>query len=368
MNDFLQNIRNEARTVAENALLPDRLNEDWRDGHPSRLAAALAEALAEGPKGVLHVEVKGVGEGVRVTPLADADLSGKPWEVRSIGSEKLAALHRMHAADGLVVEIAPGVQLDDPLVITYETEGRSLPYTLVMAGEGSRAAVEERLITRNGGLMAAVRRVCVEKEASLSYRSDQLGSEKSEAFVIGDYTLEARAELRLLSRHENALWAREETTVELRGEDARADIFSANSLGGRQVLDQRTRQLHPVPHAASNLLYKNVLDGKAEAVYAGMILVCPGAHGSDAYQSNRNLMLSEDAEIHSMPGLEILADDVRCSHGSATGSLDTEELFYMMSRGVPADEARKLAAAGFLQEVTEQFLGERSDAQSTIES
>lgn len=368
MNDFLQNIRNEARAVVENTPMPDRLNEDWRDGHPARCATALAKVLADGPTAVLSIDVQGVVDGVRVTPLSEADLSGKPWFVRSIGSEKLTALHRMHAAEGLAVEIAPGVHLKDPLVITYETDGCSMPYTLVMAGEGCRASVEERLITHNDGLMATLRRVCVAKDAFLSYRSEQIGSGKSEAFLVGDYTLEECAELRLLSRHQNALWAREETTVELRGEDARADVFSANALDGRQVLDQRTRQLHPVPRAASNLLYKNVLDGKSEAVYAGMILVCPGAHGSDAYQSNRNLMLSEDAEIHSMPGLEILADDVRCSHGSATGSLDTEELFYMMSRGVPAEEARKLAAAGFLQEVTEQFLAERSDAQSTFES
>lgn len=98
-----------------------------------------------------------------------------------------------------------------------------------------------------------------------------------------------------------------------------------------------------------------MLDGYATAVFAGNIYVSPGAHDTDAYQSNRNMLLSENACIHSLPGLEILADRVRCSHGSASAPMDEEQLFYLLSRGIPRHQAQLLVAEGFLQDVAERF-------------
>ena len=121
------------------------------------------------------------------------------------------------------------------------------------------------------------------------------------------------------------------------------------------MLDQHTRQVHHVGGVASDLLYKNVVDDSATAVFAGNIYVAPGAHHTDAYQSNRNMLLSEKATIHSLPGLEILADKVRCSHGSASAPMDEEQLFYLLSRGIPRQEALQLVAEGFLADATNRF-------------
>ena len=148
---------------------------------------------------------------------------------------------------------------------------------------------------------------------------------------------------------------REETVAEIYAPGADNQLCSANKLDLNQVLDQHTRQIHHVGGATSNLLYKNVLHAKATATFAGNIYVAPGAHNTDAYQSNRNLLLSEDATVNSLPGLEILADKVRCSHGSASGPIDEEQLFYLLSRGVPCDEAHQLIADGFLLEAQDKY-------------
>jgi Fe-S cluster assembly protein SufD len=118
-----------------------------------------------------------------------------------------------------------------------------------------------------------------------------------------------------------------------------------------QEFDQRTLQDHLKPDTTSDLLYKNVLSDNARTVFSGLIKVEPGAHRTDAYQKVRNLLLSDDAEANSMPGLEILADDVRCTHGATSGQIEPEELFYLKSRGIDDFAAKQLIARGFLNEV-----------------
>jgi Fe-S cluster assembly protein SufD len=120
---------------------------------------------------------------------------------------------------------------------------------------------------------------------------------------------------------------------------------------GDQHFDHSTRQDHEVPHATSDLLYKGALDDRARSIFRGLIKVFPKAQRTDAYQTNRNLILSRNAEATSLPNLEIEADDVRCSHAATVGQLDQEELFYIMSRGVPRHEAERLVVFGFFGEV-----------------
>ena len=120
---------------------------------------------------------------------------------------------------------------------------------------------------------------------------------------------------------------------------------------GKQHFDHSTRQDHKVPNATSDLLYKGALDDAAHAVFRGIIKVFPKAQRTDAYQTNRNLLLSKDANSTSLPNLEIEADDVRCSHAATVGQLDEEELFYIMSRGIPRNIAERLVVFGFFGEV-----------------
>ncbi len=118
-----------------------------------------------------------------------------------------------------------------------------------------------------------------------------------------------------------------------------------------QHFDHNTSQDHVAPHANSDLLYKGALDGASKAVFRGVIRVHEGAQQTDAYQTNRNLLLSEDAVADSLPNLEIAADDVKCSHGATVGQLDEDSLFYLMSRGLPKEKAERLVVLGFLGEV-----------------
>jgi Fe-S cluster assembly protein SufD len=148
---------------------------------------------------------------------------------------------------------------------------------------------------------------------------------------------------------------RGESLSKLAGEGSRSVMLSINPLDGDRHIDQRTLQDHAAKNATSDLLYRNSLDDKSQAIFAGLIRVEPGSSGTDAYQKVENLVLSDDAVAHSMPGLEILNDDVRCTHGATSGGVSADELFYMQARGIPANTARRLVVAGFFNSLLDRI-------------
>jgi Fe-S cluster assembly protein SufD len=152
-----------------------------------------------------------------------------------------------------------------------------------------------------------------------------------------------------------ARYARFEGLSRLIGEGARSDMLAVSVATNEQEFDARTLQDHISPHTASDLLYKNALDDRAHCTFGGLIRVEPHAHFTDAYQKVRNLLLSDDAEANSMPGLEILADNVRCTHGATSGQINADELFYLNSRGIPTKVAQRLIVSGFLNEVIKRL-------------
>ena len=135
------------------------------------------------------------------------------------------------------------------------------------------------------------------------------------------------------------------------GSGARSEMLGLSVGSERQEFDQRTLQCHDVPNTWSDLLYKNALDDRSKSIFKGLIRVAPGAAKTDAYQNNRNLLLNPEAEADSMPGLEILNDDVRCTHGATTGQIDRDQLFYLMARGIDPRTGAQLLAHGFFEEV-----------------
>jgi Fe-S cluster assembly protein SufD len=137
----------------------------------------------------------------------------------------------------------------------------------------------------------------------------------------------------------------------LDGPGSRSDMLGLYFAERDQHFDHNTRQDHKSPHAESDLLYKGALYDSSRAVFRGIIRVHPGAQHTDAYQTNRNLLLSGEARADSLPNLEIEADDVKCSHGATVGQLDEEELFYLMARGIPRAQAERLVVFGFFGEV-----------------
>jgi Fe-S cluster assembly protein SufD len=158
-----------------------------------------------------------------------------------------------------------------------------------------------------------------------------------------------------LNLHLGGKYSRFESLSRLIGEGARSDLLAVSVANGEQEFDARTLQDHVSPHTASDLLYKNALDDRARCTFGGLIRVEPHAHFTDAYQKVRNLLLSDDSEANSMPGLEILADNVRCTHGATSGQIDEEEMFYLRSRGIPPAMARQLVVTGFLNEVIQRL-------------
>ena len=148
--------------------------------------------------------------------------------------------------------------------------------------------------------------------------------------------------------------ARFENQTRIEGTGADVKMYSLTVAEESQEFDQRTFQTHNAGNAVSDLLYKNALLDKSRTIFSGLIKVAEGAQQTDAYQTNRNLLLDPTAEANALPGLEILANDVKCSHGATTGNVDRRELFYMMQRGIAKRDAMKLMVFGFFEEVIEQ--------------
>jgi Fe-S cluster assembly protein SufD len=145
------------------------------------------------------------------------------------------------------------------------------------------------------------------------------------------------------------------TELDLEGQGASGRMSGFYFVDGTQHLDQDTQQNHLAPNTTSDLLFKGGLIEKARSVWQGMIYVAPGAQRTDGYQANRNLILSKGARADSIPGLEILADDVRCTHGATIGQLEEEPVFYLMSRGLPRAEAERILVDGFFTPVMERI-------------
>jgi Fe-S cluster assembly protein SufD len=175
--------------------------------------------------------------------------------------------------------------------------------------------------------------------------------------------LERNSQFNNISLQLGSAQTRVESRGDILGEGAEFNNYSLSLGRNDQLFDQRTIQHHIAPHGKSNLLFKNALLDESKAVFSGLIKVDPKAQNTDSFQTNRNLLLSKEAEADSLPGLEILANEVKCSHGATTSKIDEQELFYLQSRGISKSIAEKLIVLGFFEEI----IG-RAGNSETIES
>jgi len=278
-----------------------------------------------------------------------------------LGSKKFAALHQANVRAGTFIYIPKNTEVALPLESVHWLHGRNssvFPHTLVIVGENSKVTVIDRFESSspaNPGLACGVNDLILEPGAKLVYVNIQNWNRETLAFQINSTIVGRDASAINMALNLGARYARTESVSRLVGEGGRSDMLALSVADGAQEFDQRTLQDHRKPSTASDLLYKNSLNDQARTIFAGLIRVEPGAHHTDAYQKVRNLLLSDDAEANSMPGLEILADDVRCTHGATSGQVDAEELFYMLSRGIPLRQAQQLIVFGFLNEVIERL-------------
>jgi Fe-S cluster assembly protein SufD len=290
-----------------------------------------------------------------------------------LGGAKLAALHTAHVSSGTFLYVPRNVELSLPLEAFHWLHGANastFPHTLLVLGENSKVTLIDYFESADDaapGLACGVNDLYLGQGAQLTYVSIQKWSRNTQAFHINNTTVARDASSKSLMLNLGAAYARSESVSRLAGPGSRSDMLSVTVADGAQEFDQRTFQIHQAPHATSDLLYKNSLDDKARTIFSGLIRVDPGAHKTDAYQKVRNLLLSDDAEANSAPGLEIEADDVRCTHGATSGQVDAEEVFYLRSRGIGKKEAQKLIVHGFLQEVVERLGNEAIAARLTSE-
>lgn len=281
-----------------------------------------------------------------------------------LGSKKFAALHKAWVKSGTFLYIPPDVEIEAPIEAFHWLHGSGgsvFPHTLIVVGRNSKVTLVdyfESAASDSAGFACGVNDLFIEEGAKLTYVNSQNWSRQTLAIQINSTVVGRDAHALSMNLNFGASYARTESASRLIAEGARSEMLAASVAAGNQEFDQRTLQDHRKPNTASDLLYKNSLDEKARTIFAGLIRVEPHAHRTDAYQKVRNLLLSDDAEANSMPGLEIMADDVRCTHGATSGQIDEEEVFYMLSRGIPRAEAQRLVVFGFLNEVIERLNNE----------
>ena len=273
-----------------------------------------------------------------------------------LGGAKFAALHHAQLQDAVVVIVAEKVEVAAPVEIVHWLSGEnasSFPRTIILAGARSKVTVVEYHLTANGdaGLSCGAAQVIAEKGAKVSYVQLNRHNAASKTLHFSTLRCERDAQVKHATFNLGAGYVRSEALSLVAGEGSRSDMLSVTLASAGQEVDQRTLQDHLAPHGSSDLLYKNVLFADAKTIFAGLIRVDHGAHFTDAYQKCRNLLLSDDCEANSMPGLEINADQVKCSHGSTSGRLNEEEVFYFQSRGITRQSAEHMISLGFTMEV-----------------
>jgi Fe-S cluster assembly protein SufD len=262
---------------------------------------------------------------------------------------------------GSFVYVPRNAKLDGPALVTavQDQSGSSLNWrTLIVLEEGAEAEVWEQYLSADedtDGLFNTVVELVVGQNARLRYVCGQALSEKSWIFGTQRAVVERDGQLDWVALGFGSARGKVRMETNLAGEGSHGKVTGAYAGHARQHLDFDTTQEHAAANTVSDLAFRGVLTGRSNAVWRGMIKVDPGAQQTDAFQESRNLLLSKRAHADAIPGLEILANDVRCTHAAAIAQIDPEQVFYLMARGIPRPIATRLVIEGFLAELVERF-------------
>jgi Fe-S cluster assembly protein SufD len=298
-------------------------------------------------------------EGVLVTTLDAA-----PSQLGSLVSgadDIFVALNDAGPRAGTFVYVPRGVVLDQPISLTAvqaHTGTLVNQRTLVVLEEGAQAEVWEQFLSAEDeldGVFNVVTELIVGDGANLRYVCGQDLSEKSWMFGAQRAQVARDARLDWVSLGFGSGNGRVRMETRLVGEGSEARVTGAYATHGRQHIDYDTTQEHAAANTFSDLAFRGVLAGRSTAVWKGNIIVDPGAQKTDAFQESRNLLISKRAHADAIPGLEIQANDVRCTHAAAVAQVDPEQLFYLRSHGMPEAEAKQLVIEGFLAALVERF-------------
>jgi Fe-S cluster assembly protein SufD len=316
------------------------------------------DAAAVATVGEAGVEVGEVPEGVTFEALTDA---AERLGTLVGADDKFTAHNAAFWKHGLIVRVAKGVELEKPLYVRIASTAADSSLfwrLLVVAEEGSRFSLIEEYVSGSADLRAysnAVTEMFVEQGAKLEYVSLQNYSAETWHFATHHARVERDAELDWVAGGFGSRKGKVRIQNDLAGPGATSRVTGAYFADGTQHLDYDTFQEHIAPNTTSDFAFKGALRDQASVVWRGMIRVEKHAQKTNAYQENRNLLLSEQAHADSIPGLEILANDVRCTHGATLSQVDRDQLFYAMARGLTRADAERLIVRGFFQDILDRI-------------
>jgi Fe-S cluster assembly protein SufD len=395
--NWLTERRLHAWEIYENTPIPSTRSEEWR--YTDLKKKLQLDSLAWPELVECEDDFAACPEGLKVAMLADHAASGHLWEIdglvfhediegelekkgvvltsfrkamdthpdllkelmatKAVPPEegKFEALNAALWTDGILLYVPEGVHMELPVRVTrwVSQEGVALfSRTLIVAERGSRVSFVDEILSQDmekQTLVSNAVEVFARDGAQVQYVSLQrLG--RGAFYQSSQRTLAQRdSTLDTLNVSMGASVSRVDLNAQLLGPGANSDMLGLYFGDNTQHFDHNTSQDHLAPNTASDLLYKGALDHESRSVFRGIIRVHPDAQKTDAYQTNRNLLLSDEARSDSLPNLEIQADDVKCSHGATVGQLDEESRFYLMSRGLSREQAERLVVMGFLGEV-----------------
>jgi Fe-S cluster assembly protein SufD len=393
--EWLARLRREAIESFMELGFPTTRNEEWKytnaapiartvfEPAPAVAAAPAVEFMAKSPFAEMDCPRLVFVNGRLAADLSSLDSLAAEVKVMSLGkaiadgssqveehlaryadcaANPFAALNTAFIEDGALIDIPKRLELAKPIYLLYVTLAGpkptvTHPRNLILIGGESQATVIEGYLGFGDSayLTNAVTEIAVGENSILEYV--KLEGESATAFHTATVKIH---QARNASAHATtvalgARLAREDTTAALDGEGGEATLNGIYVLTGEQHVDNHTTLDHARPHCASRELYKGILDGKSTGVFNGKIIVRPDAQKTDSKQSNKNLLLSEEATINTKPQLEIYADDVKCTHGATVGQIDAEALFYLRSRGIGQLEARSLLTAAFANDVLDKI-------------
>ena len=331
-----------------------------------KVPGALTLAIVNGRFAAGLSDLSAMPKGVRIAGLRDGARDGTDGleqhlaKVFSVDTHPFAALNTAHLDDGVAIFVTSGAAIETPIHIVTVTGGDGKPVTahprvLVVAGANSQARIAQTFIGAAESVYFnnAVAEVVVGEGAIVEFYTDQ--RESLQAYHIANIQAHVAAK-GVFASHAFSIGARiqrHDIGIGLKGEGADCTMNGVYLADGERLLDTHTSLDHAMPHCTSHEVYKGILAGKAKAVFNGRIIVRIDAQKTDAKQTNRALLLSDDATINSNPQLEIFADDVKCTHGAAVGQLDEEAMFYLQARGLTRAEARDMLLHAFAGEVLE---------------
>jgi Fe-S cluster assembly protein SufD len=301
--------------------------------------------------------------GVIAKPLSEAVLSHETLvqeaQLQARGGRalsKYASLAEAAWLGGVFIHVPDGVEVSDPIFVQADTG--TYPRVVINIGKRARASVAE-VHREQGRFVAGLSDIAVADGGHLTYAHVQQCGPHTLTFSHQHAGIADNAKLVTFNVGAGGTLAKTDVEVELLGRGAESDMLGLIDGRGAQQFDYHTLQGHRSSDTRSDLLFKSALDDTAHSIYTGVIIIKKGAQRSDAYQANRNLLLHEGARADTEPMLEIEADDVRCTHGATVGPIDTEQLFYLASRGLDRGAASRLIVEGFFQDVLDKVGDER---------